>query len=302
LDRLIDLVAEENAAGIRLDKFIAGQLPEMSRVRVRELIDGARVKVNNKEAKPSYPVAAGDKIVVAIAPSPSSRAVAQNIPLKVVYEDRDLAVIDKPAGLTTHPAPGHPDGTLVNALLARYPELAGGEDDRPGIVHRLDKDTSGLMVVARSRQAQAALSDQFKQREVTKVYLVLVKGRLEPKNGIIEAAIGRHPVNRKKMAVTESGREAKSQYRVIQYYKGHTLLEVRIFTGRTHQIRVHLAAIGFPVAGDETYGLKSEMFPRQFVHARRLSFKQPTTGDTLEFTSELPPDLAGGLACLTPAP
>jgi 23S rRNA pseudouridine1911/1915/1917 synthase len=137
---------------------------------------------------------------------------------------------------------------------------------------------------------------------VTKVYLVLVKGRVEPASGVIEAAIGRHPVNRKKMAVTEAGREARSQYGVVKYFKGYTLLEVRIFTGRTHQIRVHLSAIGFPVVGDETYGLKSEVFPRQFLHAHRLSFKQPTTGQALDFTSELPPDLANGLARLTPTP
>jgi 23S rRNA pseudouridine1911/1915/1917 synthase len=148
------------------------------------------------------------------------------------------------------------------------------------------------MVIARSRQAQAALTDQFKRREATKVYLVLVKGQVEPSSGVIEAAIGRHPVNRKKMAVTEGGREARSQYRVVKHFKGYTLLEVRIFTGRTHQIRVHLGAIGFPVVGDETYGVRSEVFPRQFVHAHRLSFKQPFTSQTLVFTSELPADLA----------
>jgi 23S rRNA pseudouridine1911/1915/1917 synthase len=190
----------------------------------------------------------------------------------------------------------------LNALLARYPELAEGEGDRPGIVHRLDKETSGLMVAARSRKAQAALSEQFKERQVTKSYLVLVQGRVEPKTGIIEAAIGRHPVNRKKMAVTEAGREARSQYKVIQYYKGYTLLEVRIFTGRTHQIRVHLAAIGFPAVGDDTYGAASEFFKRQFVHSHKLSFRQPETGETLSFVSELPPDLALGLARLTPIP
>ena len=292
----LELIAD--AVGLRVDKFVAGKIPELSRVRVRELIDAGQIRVNGKTIKPSHDLKTGDRVTVIIPPPPPSGHAAESIPLTIVYEDKDLAVIDKPAGLTTHPAPGHPAGTLLNALLGRYPELTDSEADRPGIVHRLDKDTSGLMVVARSRQAQAALADQFKKREVTKVYLVLVKGRVEPSSGVIEAAIGRNPVNRKKMAITESGREARSQYNVVKLFKGYTLLEVRIFTGRTHQIRVHLAAIGFPVVGDPTYGVRSEVFPRQFVHAHRLSFKQPATGENLDFTSELPPDLAVPLSRL----
>jgi 23S rRNA pseudouridine1911/1915/1917 synthase len=296
----IEIVSD--ADGVRLDKYVADKTSDLSRVRVNELIGSGVIKVNGRIEKPSYKVNPGDRIEAEIPPSPPTGLAAEDIPLEVIYEDKDLAVINKPAGLTTHPAPGHPNGTLLNALLARYPELAQGEGDRPGIVHRLDKETSGLMVAARSRKAQAALSEQFKERQVTKGYLVLVQGRVEPKTGIIEAAIGRHPLNRKKMAVTEAGREAKSQYNVIQYYKGYTLLEVRIFTGRTHQIRVHLAAIGFPVVGDATYGAASQFFPRQFVHSHKLSFKQPETGETLSFVSELPRDLALGLARLTPIP
>ncbi|XUX00590.1 MAG: RluA family pseudouridine synthase [Dehalogenimonas sp.] len=298
MPNIIELTSDNTE--VRLDKFVAEKIPTLSRVKVRELIDGGFVKVNGKAVKPSYLLNTGDRIIAEIPLPPPSKHPAEHIPLKVIYEDEDLAVIDKPPGLTTHPAPGHPDGTLLNALLAKYPELAEEGGERPGIVHRLDKDTSGLMVVARSRQAQAALSAQFKERAVTKTYLVLVKGKLEPRSGIIEAAIGRHPANRKKMAVTEDGREAKSQYRVIQYYKGYTFVEVRIFTGRTHQIRVHLAAIGFSVVGDETYGMKSELFPRQFVHSHRLSFKQPKSGAILNFTSELATDLAAGLAKLSP--
>jgi 23S rRNA pseudouridine1911/1915/1917 synthase len=283
-----------------LDKYVAEKTPDLSRVQVREFIDGGLIKVNGKTVKPSYLIKIGDRIDANIPPPPSNKHAAEDIPLTVIYEDEDLAVINKPPGLTTHPAPGHPDGTLLNALLARYPELKEESGERPGIVHRLDKETSGLMVVARSRQAQAALSDQFKERQVTKTYLVLVKGKLEPRSGIIEASIGRSSIDRKKMAVSDTGREAKSQYRVIQYYKGYTLLEVRIFTGRTHQIRVHLAAIGFPVVGDDTYGASAELFPRQFVHSHQLSFKQPKTGQILSFTSDLAPDLAEGLAKLTP--
>lgn len=294
----IDLISD--AVLVRLDKYVAEKTPDLSRARVQELIDGGFIKVNGKVTKPSYLIKIGDRIEADVPPLPTSKHVAEDIPLKVIYEDEDLAVIDKPPGLTTHPAPGHPDGTLLNALLARYPELVEEGGERPGIVHRLDKETSGLMIVARSRQAQAALSEQFKDRTVTKIYLVLVKGKLEPTTGIIEAAIGRSTIDRKKMAVSEAGREARSQYKVIQYYKGYTLLEVRIYTGRTHQIRVHLAAIGFPVVADETYGMRSEIFPRQFVHSHQITFKQPKTGEILGFTSDLPTDLAEGLAKLTP--
>lgn len=287
------------ADGIRLDKYIAAQIPELSRVHIQELIRNGRITVNCRPVKSSHLLKAGERISLVIPPPPPAAAMAENIPVNVVYEDNDLAVIDKPAGLTTHPAPGHISGTLLNALLARFPELAATGGERPGIVHRLDKDTSGLMVVARSRQIQALLSDQFKRREVTKIYLALVKGALEPAEGIIEAAIGRARVNRKKMAVTENGREARSQFKVVRRFKGHTLVEIRIFTGRTHQIRVHLAAIGYPVVGDATYGAKSDRFPRQFLHAHRLSFQHPVTGRTMDFSSELPADLAGPLAGLT---
>jgi 23S rRNA pseudouridine1911/1915/1917 synthase len=296
LDRHLELVAE--TGGLRLDKFVSEKDPELPRVRVRALIEGGQITLNGRQVKPSHLVKTGDRIEVTIPPPPPSDIIPEAIPLRIIYEDNDLAVIDKPAGLTTHPAPGHLGGTLLNAIVSLYPELSEAEGDRPGIVHRLDKDTSGLMVIARSRRAQAALSDQFKRREVTKVYLVLVKGRVEPTAGIIDAAIGRHPGTRNKMAVTESGREARSQYLVAKYFKHYTLLEVRIFTGRTHQIRVHLSAIGYPVVGDETYGVRSEIFPRQFVHAHRLKFKQPSTGAILEFTSELPPDLAAPLSRL----
>lgn len=286
-------------SGNRLDKYIAGQIKELSRVQIRELIDNNWVTVNGLQVKPSYQLDSGDRIKLVIPPPPPSGTAAENIPLKVLYEDNELAVIDKPAGLTTHPAPGHASGTLLNALMSRFPELLNEGGERPGIVHRLDKNTSGLMVIARTRQAQAALAEQFKKREVTKVYLALVKGTVEPSEGIIEAPIGRHQQQRKKMAITGNGREARSQYRVIKRFKNCTLLEVRIYTGRTHQIRVHLKSIGYPVIGDETYGIMSEKFSRQFLHSHRLSFKQPSSGCVLSFTSELPPDLSIPLSSLT---
>jgi len=204
--------------------------------------------------------------------------------------------VDKPPGLAVHPAPGHPSHTLVNAVLGYLPALAGGDESlRPGIVHRLDKDTSGLIIVAKNRPAHENLSDQFKSRSVSKSYIVLVKGKLVPENGIIEAAIGRDPRNRQRMAVVAGGREARTEYRVLKYIGGFSLLEIRPETGRTHQIRVHLAAIGFPVVGDAAYGVTSPHLSRQFLHASRIGFNLPSTGQHVEFTSPLPPDLEKAL-------
>lgn len=210
-------------------------------------------------------------------------------------------VIDKPAGLTVHPSPGHDSGTLANAILGhlgRTPE--GSEWWRPGIVHRLDKDTSGLIIVAKTTAAHANLSAQFKSREVAKTYTTLVKGIIKPEEGSIEAAIGRDTRDRKRMAVVTSGRgrEAKTNYRVIKYIGEYSLLEIKPETGRTHQIRVHLAAIGFPVAGDPVYGSKSPRLHRQFLHASRLCFRLPSSGQTMEFESELPDDLKRELKAL----
>ena len=227
-----------------------------------------------------------------IPPVPPSTLTPEKIALDIIYEDDDLMVLDKPAGLTVHPAPGHAAGTLVNAILAHYPRLADISDSlRPGIVHRLDKDTSGVIVVAKNKMAHLNLAEQFQSKTVSKVYQALVKGRIIPESGIIEAPLGRDPANRKRIAVVQSGREASTEYRVMEYLPGYTLLEMRPKTGRTHQIRVHLAAIGYPVVGDATYGLKSPHIPRQFLHAHRLGFRLPSTGEYREFTSPLPPDL-----------
>jgi len=250
------------------------------------------VCANGQKAKPGLRLNVGDKIQVNIPPTPPQELKPEAIPLKIIYEDDDLLVIDKPAGLTVHPAPGHPAHTLVNAILAHFPHLAEiGDALRPGVVHRLDKDTSGVMLVAKNSAAQANLSKQFKSHAVTKAYLALVKGRLEPEEGIIEADIGRDPRHRQRMAVVAEGKEARTDYRVIKYVGGYTLLEVRPETGRTHQIRVHLAAIGFPVVGDKVYGVKSPHLSRQFLHASRLGFRLPSTGEYIEFESALPEDL-----------
>jgi 23S rRNA pseudouridine1911/1915/1917 synthase len=218
--------------------------------------------------------------------------LAEPIPLTIIYEDADILVIDKPAGLTVHPAPGHPSHTLVNALVAYCPSLAmSNEAMRPGIVHRLDKDTSGLIVIAKNDSVREYLSAQFKNRTVIKGYLVLIKGRLHPEQGIIEASIGRDPHNRQRMAIVEKGKEASTQYKVRKYLDDYTLVEVTPLTGRTHQIRVHLSAIGYPVVGDSLYGTKSAHLNRQFIHAYLLGFCLPSTKQYQEFIAPLPIDL-----------
>ena len=283
-------------AGVRLDRFIAESCPELTRTHAQKLITEGDITVNGKKAKPSLRLDSGDKVDIIVPPTPPSPLAPEPIPLNVIYEDEDLLVVDKPPGLTVHPAPGHPDHTLVNALLSHVPHLAQISDSlRPGIVHRLDKDTSGLMLVAKNQAAQMNLMEQFRTRSIVKAYLVLVKGRLVPEEGIIDAAIGRDASNRKRMAVVKEGRPARTQYRVVKYMSDYTLLEVMPETGRTHQIRVHLAAIGYPVVGDAVYGVKSPHLSRQFLHACRLGFRLPSSGEYVEFKSELPEDLEKAL-------
>jgi 23S rRNA pseudouridine1911/1915/1917 synthase len=283
----------------RLDKYVCTRYPRLSRTQVQRLISAGNITVNGQAAKPGLKLSPGDEIEIIIPPPPPQELKPEAIPLKIIYEDDDLLVVDKPPGLTVHPAPGHTEHTLVNAILAHFPHLAEiGDRLRPGVVHRLDKDTSGVMLVAKNSAAQANLSKQFKSHTVTKAYLALVKGRLAPESGIIEADIGRDPRHRQRMAVVAQGREARTDYRVIKYTDGHTLLEVRPETGRTHQIRVHLAAIGFPVVGDKIYGVKSPHLARQFLHASLLGFKLPSTGEYVEFESALPPDLEQALEAI----
>jgi 23S rRNA pseudouridine1911/1915/1917 synthase len=279
-------------SGARLDRFLGDRCPGLSRTHAQKLIAEGLVTVNGRAARASLKLNAGDVIDVTIPAEAPSRLVPEEIPLQIVYEDADLLVINKPAGLATHPAPGHATHTLANAILGRLTELAEDRETlRPGIVHRLDKDTSGLTVVAKNRAAQADLSDQFKSRAVVKNYLVLVKGKLTPETGIIEANIGRDPRHRQRMAVVEHGRVARTTYRVLKHLGDYSLLEIKPETGRTHQIRVHLAAIGFPVVGDATYGVTSPYLSRQFLHASKLGFRLPSTGKHVEFESPLPPDL-----------
>jgi 23S rRNA pseudouridine1911/1915/1917 synthase len=284
-----------DVSGVRLDKFVGDRCPELSRTRAQKLIAAGFITVNGRPAKSSFKLALNDRVDISVPPDSPSPLSLEDIPLKIVYEDADLLVVDKPPGLAVHPAPGHLSHTLVNALLGYLPSLADDDFVRPGIVHRLDKDTSGLIIVAKNRPAHENLSDQFKARSVSKSYTVLVKGKLVPESGVIEAAIGRDPRNRQRMAVVARGREARTEYRVLKYFKDYSLLEIRPRTGRTHQIRVHLAAIGFPVVGDTAYGVASPHLSRQFLHAGRLGFNLPSTGRYVEFTCPLPPDLEKAL-------
>lgn len=278
-------------SGERLDKYLTGQC-QISRSYAQKLISEGRVTVNGRSAKASQKLNTDDRIVADIPPPSPISLAPETIPLKVVYEDNDLIVIDKPAGLVVHPAAGHRSGTLVNAILARCPDLSTIKGTiRPGIVHRLDRDTSGLMMVAKNEAAHANLSRQIKQRSIKKRYNTLVSGHLSPQRGVIDAPIGRHPKDRKRMAVVSGGREARTEYRVIRYLDDYTLVEAMPETGRTHQIRVHFSAIGHPILGDPVYGKKSPLLGHQFLHAYKLGFKLPSSGEYVEFKSELPPDL-----------
>ncbi|MBI4281975.1 MAG: RluA family pseudouridine synthase [Chloroflexi bacterium] len=278
--------------GERLDKFLALKHEDLSRAYISGLVARGLVTVNGAIAKPSYRLKGGEVVEMEIVPPPPTTLSPQDIPLAVVYENDDLLVVNKPAGMVVHPAPGHPLGTLVNALLARLPGISGvGEGLRPGIVHRLDKDTSGLMVVAKNRRAHEDVSRQIKNRAVRKVYIALVTGLLEPAEGTVHAPIGRDPRNRQRMAVVAGGREAETSYRTLERLPGFTLVEASPRTGRTHQIRVHFSSLGHPLAGDSLYGGKEPRLGRHFLHAHVLGFRLPATGEYVEFTSPLPAEL-----------
>ena len=302
--RRIELTVD--GGGTRVDRFLAEQVADLSRSAIRRLIDAGQVAVNGEPIKASYKVKLGDSVIVCVPLPETAEPAAEAIPLVIVYEDRALIVVDKPAGMVIHPAPGHQSGTLVNALLAHCPDLAatggGAGDARPGIVHRLDRDTSGLILVAKDEQTRRALQRQFKARQVHKVYVALLDGHLEAAHGRIEAPLGRDSRHRQRMAVVPGGREAITEYRLLASFSGgdYSLVEAELKTGRTHQIRVHFASIGHPVVGDTVYGRRKTRLPvpRQFLHAQRLGFTHPLTEQPLEFESPLPDDLAAVLHLL----
>ncbi len=295
-------------SGGRLDRHLVAVLPDLSRTAIQRLITEGQVTVNGLPARPAYKVRTGDEICVRIPTPRPTTLEAEAIPLDVLYEDEDIIVVNKPPGIIVHPGAGHPSGTLVNALLAHCPDLRGvGGELRPGIVHRLDRETSGVLVVAKCDRALRVLQRQFKARTVRKRYVALVVGHVPQVDGLIDAPIARHPVHRKKMAVSVHGKPARTRWHildVLQDEDGHayTLVEVILLTGRTHQIRVHFAWLGYPVVGDRVYGFRHATLtaPRHFLHARDLTLRHPTTGEVMTFSAPLPDDLRAVLARLTP--
>ncbi|MGD1996717.1 MAG: RluA family pseudouridine synthase [Anaerolineae bacterium] len=296
-ERQVTFTVEEG--GERLDRVLADRLQDMSRTQVQNLIKSEAVTVNTRSAKPAYRVEPGDCIAVILPEEEEEIVLPELIPLDILYEDECLLAVNKPAGMVVHPAPGHERGTLVNALLAYCPQVAqvGKELKRAGIVHRLDKETSGVLLVAKTPKAHAMLQRQFKRRRVHKTYLALVEGEVQPPEGIVEAPVGRDRRDRKRMAVTRSGRPAVSRYRVVERFGDHTLLEVHPRTGRTHQVRVHLAWLGYPLVGDRVYGHRRQpLLPdRHFLHANELRFIHPTTERELTLSAPLPPELTAVL-------
>jgi 23S rRNA pseudouridine1911/1915/1917 synthase len=280
----------ESGAGVRLDRFLAG-LPEVgSRAAADALLVAGHVRVDGAGRERSYRLREGESLEIELVEGEPATLEAEQVPLRIAWEDEHLLVVDKPAGVVVHPAPGHARGTLVHGLLDRG--AAGGEPDRPGIVHRLDRDTSGLLVVARSPEAHKRLQRLVRKRELEREYLALVQGRPRSRRGRIEAPIGRDRSTPFRQSLdTDNPREAVTNFQVEQLFDRHALLRVHIETGRTHQIRVHLAAIGLPVVGDSVYGVPEPALGRQFLHAARLAFPHPFTGEPLEARSPLPPEL-----------
>ena len=283
-----------NPSPPRLDAWLADRselaATGLSRSRLHALTRAGNVTINGEPGRPAQRVRAGDVIVVIVPPAQTvANLEPQDIPITIVYEDSDIAVVDKPPGLPVHPGPGHPDGTLVNALLARCPDIRGvGGEIRPGIVHRLDLDTSGLLVVAKNQLAHQHLTEQLKNRTVSKQYRAVAVGIVAPEADTIDAPIGRHPYHRQRMAVVEDGRAARTHYQTEATAAGHTLLSLSLETGRTHQIRVHLAHRRFPILGDAVYGPATKLLDRQFLHAARLGLHHPATGQWMEFNAPLP--------------
>ncbi len=288
------IVPKEDAR-VRLDRFLARELPEHSRSRIQQLIRIGFVRLNGATTRPRQLLRTGDKIEVTEPPPEKIETRPEPIPLDVLFEDNDLIVINKPAGLVVHPGAGHREHTLVNALLSHCPTLSGiGGKERPGIVHRLDKDTSGCLVVAKNDATHRELSRQFAERIVEKIYLALVAGKLCKQTGVIEEKVGRHPAHRQRMSVASPrGRAAKTEYRVIRTGDKASLIECRLHSGRTHQVRVHLHHLGHPVLGDKVYASRlAKDFPRQMLHAWKLGFRHLGSGEWKNFEAPLPDDFA----------
>ena len=288
-----EFFVEENDAGKRIDSFLAECIDDITRNAVQRLIEDSNVSINGKVPSKNYKLKIGDTITVVIPDPKLPEARPENIPIEIIYEDDDLLVVNKPKGMVVHPAPGNYEGTLVNALLYYCGDRLSGINGvlRPGIIHRIDKDTSGLLIVAKNDNSHRLLAEQIKEHSFTRKYRAVVYGNLKDDEGTVNAPIGRHPADRKKMTVTlKNSREAVTHYKVLKRYQGFTYVELTLETGRTHQIRVHMSSIGHPVAGDPVYGPKKVItsLGGQCLHAFYISFVHPVTGETLSFSSELP--------------
>lgn len=293
----VTFTVEEGQTGERIDKFVAERMPEVSRTQAQDLIDQESILVNGAKTKSNYKVRTGDVISVAI-PQPEEVTIeAEDIPLDVRYEDSDVIVVNKPRGMVVHPAAGHYSDTLVNALLYHCKDLSGINGEiRPGIVHRIDKDTSGLLMAAKNDVAHRGLAHQLKEHTVTRKYIAVVFGVVEHEVGTIDAPIARHSVHRQQMEVRKDGREAVTHFQVIERLPKHTVVELKLETGRTHQIRVHMEFIGHPLVGDPKYGNQrrnkfGDIIEGQALHAQVLGFEHPRTGEYLEFSSDMPPEM-----------
>jgi len=286
-------IANGESEGSRLDVFLAQKCSDLSRSRIQKLIKDGHALVNGKTIKPNFTVSEGDEIRLAIPELKELEVIPQEIPFQVVYEDADLMVVNKPQGMVVHPAAGNYEGTLVNALLHYCQDLSGINGVlRPGIVHRIDKDTSGLLLVAKNDFAHQGLAEQIKEHSLTRVYRAIVHGNIPEPAGVIDAPIGRHPIHRKKMAVVlKNSKKAVTHYRVLERFKEYTYIEAKLETGRTHQIRVHMSYLGYPVVGDPLYGPKKCKFnlKGQALHAAVIGFIHPQNGKYMEFTAPLPP-------------
>ena len=312
----VQVIVPPEDTGLRLDRVVANHCPQLSRTRVQELIASGLVLLNGKSAKDSHKVHAGDTIEVVPEPRPALRAEAESIPLDILYEDEDVIAVNKPAGMTVHAGAGNSHGTLVNALLGRGQSLSqSGDLLRPGIVHRLDKETSGIVLVAKNDFAHARLAEAFRVRSIRKIYVALVQGVLKEEHGRIELAIARDPIRRTRMtakraALLHNAREARTDWQVLTRIDSTTLLEVQLHTGRTHQIRVHFSALRHPVVGDTLYGAAGQLhigrtslpsLGRNFLHAAKIAFAQPRTGQPIRLTAPLPPELRAYLEKLSEA-